>query len=256
MGKKLTTETFIEKAKEIHGDKYDYSKVEYVNNRTKVCIICPEHGEFWQTPRLHLQGNGCWMCNQSFMKTTKQFTKEARSVHGNKYDYSKVNYIGNKKHVMVVCPKHGPWMIRPLDHLHGKGCPGCKESHLEREVRNLLLNKNIEFIREKKFEWIGQKRLDFYLPNQNIVFECQGKQHFTDIYTFGGIAEFSEAVKRDIDKYNECVNHGLKIVYVIDDSLKVNLCDKQFCGIYNENNTIKISNLKKLFELDDWDKHF
>lgn len=88
------------------------------------------------------------------------------------------------------------------------------------------------------------------------MFECQGKQHFTDIYTFGGITEFSEAVKRDIDKYNECVNHGLKIVYVIDDNLKVNLCDEQFCGIYNENNTIKISNLKKLFELDDWHKHF
>ena len=53
------TENFINKAKKIHGDKYDYSKVEYVNNHTKVCVICPKHGEFWQRPKPHLSKHGC-----------------------------------------------------------------------------------------------------------------------------------------------------------------------------------------------------
>ena len=62
MGKKLTQEEFIQKAKEIHRDKYDYSKVHYINNYTNVCIICPEHGEFWQTPKSHLKGCECPQC--------------------------------------------------------------------------------------------------------------------------------------------------------------------------------------------------
>ena len=56
------TDVFVEKAKRVHGDKYDYSKVEYKRNNKKVCIICPIHGEFWQTPSCHLQGQGCNSC--------------------------------------------------------------------------------------------------------------------------------------------------------------------------------------------------
>ena len=92
--KKLTKEEFIEKAKKIHGDKYDYSKVDYINNRTKVCIICPEHGEFYTRPEVHLAKNkhGCPMCfykEQSIRqtKTTEEFIKEAKEIHGDKYDY-------------------------------------------------------------------------------------------------------------------------------------------------------------------------
>ena len=59
---KYNTESFIQKAKEIHSDKYDYSKVEYIGSQTKICIICPKHGEFWQRPADHLRGCGCWKC--------------------------------------------------------------------------------------------------------------------------------------------------------------------------------------------------
>ena len=69
---KKNREEFIEAARKIHGDRYDYSKVEYVNNETKVCIIChnknkfgKEHGEIWQTPSKHLQGHGCTNCKMS-----------------------------------------------------------------------------------------------------------------------------------------------------------------------------------------------
>ena len=82
---------FIEKAKQIHNDKYDYSKVNYVNSRTKVCIICPEHGEFWQTPHNHLKGYGCTKCGKEKSHlskiTTEDFIAKSKEIHGNKYDY-------------------------------------------------------------------------------------------------------------------------------------------------------------------------
>lgn len=73
--KKLTTEEFIEKARKVHVDKYDYSKVEYVNNLTKVCIICPKHGEFWQTPNNHLSGKGCPICKKDCISRAQKKAK-------------------------------------------------------------------------------------------------------------------------------------------------------------------------------------
>ncbi len=108
MGKKLTTEEFIEKARKIHGDKYDYSKVVYVNTKTKVCIICPEHGEFWMKPNDHLcRQYGCHKCGwikegKNLRKTTEEFIKEAVKKYGNKFDYSKVEYITNNKKVCII----------------------------------------------------------------------------------------------------------------------------------------------------------
>lgn len=93
MAKKYTLDSVIEKFKEKHGGKYDYSKVEYVNNHTKVRIICPIHGEFWQTPLNHIQSHGCPKCAKSGVKlTTDEFITKAQNVHKNKYDYSNVNY--------------------------------------------------------------------------------------------------------------------------------------------------------------------
>jgi hypothetical protein len=122
---KLTTEKFIEKAREVHGDKYDYSKVEYKNVRDKVCIICPEHGEFYQTPNTHFRGNGCSECSGKAKLTTKKFIEKAREVHNNKYDYSKVEYKSNTTKVCIICPEHGEFYQTPNTHLRGSGCPRC-----------------------------------------------------------------------------------------------------------------------------------
>jgi hypothetical protein len=89
----MTTDDFIQKAKAIHGNKYDYSKVEYTHNNVEVCIICPEHGEFWQKPRLHLSGCGCPICTGKKKMRTIDFIKRAKQVHGDKYDYSKAEYL-------------------------------------------------------------------------------------------------------------------------------------------------------------------
>ena len=122
---KLTTETFIEKAKKIHKDKYDYSKVTYINNETKVCIICPEHGEFRQTPHMHLAGQGCPKCYGNERKTTEEYIRECQKIHGNKYDYSKTIYKNAFTPVTIICPEHGEYFQIARVHLYGHGCPEC-----------------------------------------------------------------------------------------------------------------------------------
>ena len=129
--KTLTIEQFIEKARKVHGNKYDYSKVEYKGNRYKVCIICPEHGEFWQTPNNHLNGNGCKKCNiekisKNKTLTTEQFIKKAKLIHKNKYIYSKTKYINNNTKVCIICPEHGEFWQIPMSHIDNKSsCPKC-----------------------------------------------------------------------------------------------------------------------------------
>ena len=127
---KLTTEEFITKAKAVHGDRYDYSKVKYINNQTKVCIICPIHGDFIQRPLDHIQGSGCPECGkvknvESRRKTTDHFIDEARKVHGDKYDYSNVNYESMSKKVCIICKEHGEFWQTPYTHLNGHGCSKC-----------------------------------------------------------------------------------------------------------------------------------
>ena len=123
--KKITTEEFITRAKEVHGDKYNYSKVVYTNSEKKVCVICPEHGEFWQNPLSHLSGCGCPKCNGNAKITTDDFVTRAKEIHGNKYDYSKVEYINSKTPVCIICPQHGEFWQEPSNHLSGQGCPKC-----------------------------------------------------------------------------------------------------------------------------------
>ena len=151
MSNKLTKEIFIEKSRKIHGEKYDYSKVEYINSQTKVCIICPEHGEFWQTPNGHLSGYGCSKCghiNTSSKKTscTKEFIEKARKVHGEKYDYSKVEYKNTRTKVCIICHIHGEFWQTPNDHLNGQGCKKCGD----RNKKEKQLSSTEEFIEKAR----------------------------------------------------------------------------------------------------------
>jgi|688.fasta_scaffold78188_2 hypothetical protein len=129
--KKLTTDDFIERAKKIHGNKYDYSEVNYKNNHSKVKIICPEHGEFYQAPVNHVNlKQGCKECGleslkQKFTKTSDKFKEQANVVHDNKYDYSKVNYVNNNTPIEIICPEHGIFYQTPGSHLSGRRCPDC-----------------------------------------------------------------------------------------------------------------------------------
>lgn len=144
-----TTEWFISEAKKIHGDKYDYSKTKYVNAKTKVCIIHPEYGEFWQLPHNHLSGQCCFkekglkIWKNRKRMTTKEFIARAKEIHGNKYDYSKVEYINPQTKICVICTEHGEFWQVPYAHLNGNGCPVCGRLELRKKFQ-LTTNEFIE----------------------------------------------------------------------------------------------------------------
>ena len=115
---------YIQKFKEVHGSKYDYSLVQYTTQHVKVTFICPIHGAFEQTPQNHLLGNGCKLCGKTF--NTAQFIEKAELVHGKLYDYSRVKYQNTNSLVKILCKKHGEFLQSPNSHLRGSGCPSCQ----------------------------------------------------------------------------------------------------------------------------------
>ena len=201
--------------------EYDYSKTEYISSRKKVCIIDKEFGEFWMMPHAHLNGQGCpsrkgERISKTKSKSKENFIEDAKRIHGDKYDYSKVEYKGSFEKVCIICPKHGEFWQRPSDHLQGIGCPICKASHLEAEIKKWLNDNGIEYIYQYKDKIFGLQSLDFYLPKQNIAIECQGEQHFRPVKYFGGIEEYNKVKKLDRIKKEICDNNNIKLVYYVN----------------------------------------
>lgn len=118
--------------------------------------------------------------------------------------------------VEIGCKIHGYFMQMVSNHLKGQGCPLCKESKMEKEITELLAKKEIEFEREKRFDWLGRQSLDFYLPKYNIVIECQGIQHFEPLDYFGGKEEFERRKILDSTKSERCKENGIEIIYYAD----------------------------------------
>jgi len=176
-------EEFIEKAKEIHGDLYDYSKTEYVKSNIDVVITCPIHGDFTQKPYSHLSGKGCYKCYGSEKYTTDDFIKKSNYIHQNKYDYSECVYDGAHKFVTIICPKHGKFITKAYSHLAGVGCPSCYEKYkkFETEVYDFIKTLYSGFIircdrRVLKDPKTGRcKEIDIYLPELGIGVECDGE---------------------------------------------------------------------------------
>ena len=246
---KLSTDEWIERAKKVHGNKYDYSKVEYKNNYTKVCIVCPIHGEFWMLPYAHVNlGEGCIKCTNSVKLTTDDFIEKAKKVHGDKYDYSKVEYVNNYSKVCIICPKHGEFWQTPNGHLYNfQGCPNCKKSRMEEYTKLLLERNDIVFEAEKTFDWLiydNNMKLDFLCGN--IAIECQGGQHFIGVKKYGGADEFFIRLKRDRIKYEKCKEHNIPILYIIPYRYRNT---KVFNEFYKDKNYIFFKNIDK--ELTD-----
>jgi very-short-patch-repair endonuclease len=123
-----TTEDFIINANTKHNNKYDYSLVDYIGSHIKIKIICPIHGEFEQTPTNHTQGQGCPKCNGKQL-TQSEILDKFKKIHRNRYDYSLVKYINNKKEITIICPVHGIFYQTPQNHLAGYGCQICGGSN-------------------------------------------------------------------------------------------------------------------------------
>ena len=145
--------------------------------------------------------------------------------HGKgRYDYSKVRYVNDKTHVIIGCPMHKKmyWFLQtPHNHKRGDGCPLCRESKMESEVRLFLEDNNTN-------GWCPQHKLngtrlalDFYIEQKNLQgqnirlgIECQGEQHYHPIKAFGGQEEFAKQQVRDTTKANLCNNMGITLEYI------------------------------------------
>jgi len=213
---KINKSLFLKKSKETHVIKYDYSKVSFSGTKEKICIICPKHGEFWQSARYHMRGGNCPKCAGSYKLNTKEFIEKAKKIHGEKYDYSKVVYKNYSSKVCIICHEHGEFWQTPNNHLFGAGCPTCPESNMEGELRLILEKNSIKYEQEKSFSWLRFKRkmyLDFFLPDYNIAIECQGGQHFFSVPLFGGDEFYNKTIERDKLKYELCQQHGIRVLY-------------------------------------------
>lgn len=218
-------ETFIKQANEIHGNKYSYNNVKYYNNKTSIVVTCKIHGDFSITPLNFIHGEqGCPICGKEKSITSRTYNDDdfiikANNVHNNKYDYSKVKYVNSNEKVIIICPKHGEFKQEPSNHLFGHGCNKCRSSHLERKMRKILIENNIEHIEQYKEKWLGRMSLDFYLPDYNVAIECQGKQHFG----VGGWSKEDELVKiknRDKIKKELCEQNNIEMIYYSDLNIK------------------------------------
>lgn len=126
-GWRLTQDEFVERSRAVHGDKYDYSQAVYgLTNRDKVTIVCVDHGPFEQMPVAHMEGHGCRHCYADARRLTlDEFLEAAHALHGDKYDYAKVDYQGIGESMNIVCPVHGDFWQTASTHLRGSGCPNC-----------------------------------------------------------------------------------------------------------------------------------
>ena len=146
MSKKVTTEDFIRRAREVHGDKYDYSKTAYVAAIKDVTIICSTHGKFQQRPANHLSGRGCHECGGNKPLTVEKFIERANAKHRHRYDYSKVNFKNVEDKAVIICPEHGPFEQRVMTHLKGFNCPKCGR----KSVSNKMVHSLERFLRDAK----------------------------------------------------------------------------------------------------------
>ena len=158
MTRRLTKLEVINKAYEVHGYKYIYDKMEYVNNSTKICIVCPIHGDFWQRPNDHLSGKGCPKCSDK-TSNQKDFKNKAIEIHGEKYIYDNVVYINNYTKVSIICPEHGEFWQTPSNHLQGRGCPKCGQ--YKRKLKQEDLINSFNQIHKNKYVYDKMNYVNF-----------------------------------------------------------------------------------------------
>jgi very-short-patch-repair endonuclease len=199
-----STNEFIEKAKNMH-NKYDYSLVKYIDNITKIKIICSEHGEFEQRPSDHLDGRGCSKCSTDNQRSSREeFIEKSIILYGNKYDYSLVDYITNKIKVKIICKIHGIFEQTPNCHLNNHCCPQCIFK-TEGKIKDFLIKNNIKFETQCI---VDNKRFDF-LIDEDYILEIDGRQHFPHLEKQDSIitTNRNDIFKNDVQKMESIIDY-------------------------------------------------
>ena len=216
---KLNTQTFIEKANQIHNNRYDYSIANYINTDISVSIICKEHGEFKQIPDFHINRKcGCPKCSNNVKLCLLEFITKSNKIHNNTYNYSKVDYINNKKQVIIICKKHGEFMQQPYVHLLNHGCPSCINK-TEFKFFSKMQQFHPTIKRQFKVEWCKNKLylpFDFVIEESKIILEMDGQQHFEQISNWT-----SPEIQIEKDKYKmKCANDNeFSVIRLLQDDI-------------------------------------
>lgn len=166
LASRSTTEEFIEKAKKVHGDKYNYDSLIYTTSIEYVNIVCKKHGVFKQRANQHLSGYGCYACGPAHQSTTEEFIAKAIIIHENFYNYDEVKYMAYDKDVRLKCPYHGLFFQHPIVHLSGSGCPKCARIR----IRDALMSSQTTFI-----ECAKKIHGDFYDYSKTNYDGCKNK---------------------------------------------------------------------------------
>lgn len=216
----LTFEDFVKKANEIHSNKYSYNKNSFVNFKSKTEIKCSNHGIFFQRVNAHIGGQGCPLCGRerttaSCLFDVRDFVNKAKTVHGDRYDYSDVIYKKTLEKVTIICKKHGPFNQTPNNHTHKKaGCPACNASKGELALEEIFIKHNIQFKREFKIPDTNFRyEYDFYLPDRNCLIEFHGIQHYKPIEYFGGTDNLDYVKANDKFKKHLADSSSIRIIY-------------------------------------------
>lgn len=214
-GRGLNTDDVIQLFKDKHGDEYDYSKVVFNKMHEKVCIICPKHGEFWQTPSKHLLGQGCPKCgiikrSQEKTLTISEFIEKSNVIHKGKYIYDKTVYNGTYEYLTITCPIHGDFKQRANDHLNGHGCPICGNNMSigEKEIEEYINSLGIDTESKKRGILSDNKEIDVLMPNNSIGIEYDGLKWHSD--------EFKDK-NYHLDKTKECESYGIRLIHIFED---------------------------------------
>ena len=197
-----------------------YEVIEFISP-LRAIVKCKECGNIRDTTPSNIYRFGCKKCADkktadSQRLTLNKFLSRSIEIHGNKYDYSKTNYISYHKPVIIICSKHGEFLQRPSKHLAGHNCPKCSESSGESLITKILNDNNIKHVSQKRIKLYKSIRVDFYLEinKKEYIIEYNGMQHYKSIDFFGGEEQFKEQVKRDICLKQYCVENKIELFII------------------------------------------
>lgn len=165
---RLSNQEFINKANKIHNFKYDYSKIDYINNKTKIVIICPKHGRFKQIPFNHLKNIGCRKCSSKYINT-ELFVKKAKKLYQNKYNYSKSIYVDTFTPIIIICYKHGEFKQTARNHLRGSECTFCHRP-ISKKFTTQEFIKKAQKVHDSKYDY---SKVDYINNKTKIIIICK-----------------------------------------------------------------------------------
>jgi len=232
--KRKSTCDFVNDAKLVHGNRYDYSLVDYKNNRTKVMIKCFDHGVFNQNPDDHLRGNGCPQCANNVRLTKEEFIAKSNLIHNNSYDYSLVKYINNSTKVDIVCLKHGVFSQTPGNHLSGKGCRKCSMEFDDDFIKEINRKRHSTMKANGSYSKSNQEDLIYDLLCEKFGSDDIVRQYESKLYPFK-----CDFYVKSLDLYIEYNGHWTH--------------NNHF---YDKNNKIDIDELNRWIEKSKYSKYY